>query len=93
MLPTLTWIQQELNQLTSEGLLRRQREVRPLPGGKCIVDGQEVWDFASNDYLGLAQDSRVIAAAEAAVRSHGVGARASALVCGRTDLHLSLIHI
>ena len=86
----LNWLPAELQSLSDEGLLRRRREVRPLPGGRCLVDTQEAWDFASNDYLGLASDPRVIAAAADAVRSHGVGAKASPLVSGRSDLHVGL---
>jgi 8-amino-7-oxononanoate synthase len=46
-----------------------------------------LWNFAGNDYLDLAGDPRVIAAAMDAMKSAGTGARASALVCGRTEWH------
>lgn len=86
----IDWLADELQKLSNEGLLRHRREVRPLPSGKVLIGDREVWDFASNDYLGLATDPQVIAAAQEALQSHGVGARASQLVCGRTDLHLAL---
>lgn len=86
----LPWITDVLQQLSDEHLFRERREVRPLPEGRCLVDGQEAWDFASNDYLGLSADPRLIAAATAALQTHGVGARASQLVSGRTDLHAKL---
>jgi 8-amino-7-oxononanoate synthase len=86
----MDWLAQELDQLTADGLLRRQREIVPLDAGRVRVDGVDAWDFASNDYLGLANDPRVVAAAEAAIRSHGVGAKASPLVCGRTDHNAAL---
>lgn len=86
----LSWIPAELQKLADGGLLRGRRELRSLTGGRCLVDGNEVWDFASNDYLGLANDSRVVAAARDAIDSHGLGAKASALVSGRTDLHAKL---
>ena len=86
----LGWIADELRSLEVDGLRRRRRQVIPLPGGQCLVDGHSVWDFASNDYLGLANDPRVVAAAEAALRTHGVGSKASPLVSGRTDLHAKL---
>lgn len=86
----LNWLTDELQKLSEEGLLRHRREVRPLPGGRVLLGGREVWDFASNDYLGLASDARVISAAHEAMQSHGVGSRASQLVCGRTDLHVAL---
>jgi 8-amino-7-oxononanoate synthase len=46
--------------------------------------------FASNDYLGLSTEPRVVAAFEAGARRYGVGATASALVCGYTDAHAEL---
>ena len=90
MTELLSWISDDLQGLINTGLFRRRREVRSLPEGRCLVDGREAWDFASNDYLGLASDSRVVAAAMRACQSHGVGAKASPLVSGRTDLHAIL---
>lgn len=84
------WLDSELAQLEAQGLRRARKTVDPLPRGRCRVGEQEFWDFASNDYLGLSRDPRVIAAAEAAVRATGTGARASALVCGRTSWHARL---
>ena len=88
MSPTpLNWLHAELSSLDAAGLRRRQRAVRSLGGGRCEVDGRSLWDFSSNDYLNLANDPRVIEAARSAISSHGTGARASALVCGRTEWH------
>jgi 8-amino-7-oxononanoate synthase len=83
----LDWLDSELDRLDQDGLRRRRRCVRPLGGGRCVVDGRECWNFAGNDYLDLAGDPRVIAAATEALRQSGTGARASALVCGRTEWH------
>ena len=47
-------------------------------------------DLASNDYLGLARDPRVVEAAVAAARTWGAGATGSRLVTGSTDLHAEL---
>jgi 8-amino-7-oxononanoate synthase len=83
----LEWINSELDRLDHEGLRRKRRCVRPLAGGRCAVDGRELSNFAGNDYLDLAGDARVIAAATEALQQSGTGARASALVCGRTEWH------
>lgn len=80
----------ELAALESAGLRRARRAVRLLAGGACEIDGRRLWNFASNDYLGLAGDPRVVAAAQAALADSGVGARASALVAGRTEWHARL---
>lgn len=61
-----------------------------MPDGWCEVDGRRLRNFASNDYLNLAHDERLIAAARNAAASAGVGSRASALVIGRTDWHARL---
>ncbi|WP_125613274.1 8-amino-7-oxononanoate synthase [Specibacter cremeus] len=47
-------------------------------------------DLASNDYLGLSADPRLIDAAVGALRRHGAGARASRVVCGTTAAHADL---
>lgn len=86
----LFWLRDELARWGDQGLLRQRRTVLPLGGGRCRLDGRELLDFASNDYLDLAHDPRVIAAAQAALAEAGCGARASALVIGRTEWHARL---
>ena len=86
----LDWIDDELQALERRGLRRRRREVTPLPGVRCRVEGRDLVNFASNDYLNLARDPRVIAAAREALDAAGAGAAASALVSGRTPWHVAL---
>ncbi len=84
------WITHELHALDKAGLRRHARVCEPLPRGRCRVDGSELVHFASNDYLGLAGDPRVVAAALDATARYGAGSRASSLVSGRTPLHAAL---
>ncbi len=84
------WISHELHALDQSGLRRQVRVCDPLPGGRCRVNGAEVVHFGSNDYLGLSQHPRVIAASRDAIARYGTGARASSLVSGRTPLHEEL---
>ncbi|HOM16787.1 MAG TPA: 8-amino-7-oxononanoate synthase [Thermoguttaceae bacterium] len=85
----MSWIEAELEQLDQAGL-RRRRRVRQGPQGAVVVlDGRELVNFGSNDYLGLASDERVKAAAVAAVQE-GWGAGASPLVSGYSVLHQRL---
>lgn len=84
------WITHELHTLDESGLRRHARVCEPLPHGRCRVDGIDLVHLASNDYLGLAGDPRVIAAALHATARYGAGARASLLVSGRTPLHAEL---
>ena len=50
----LAWVSGELAALDRGGLRRTYRVCRAFPGGRAEVDGRDLWNFASNDYLGLA---------------------------------------
>jgi 8-amino-7-oxononanoate synthase len=81
-------LDQELATLDAQALRRRLQVVEEvLPGGKVRVAGQVLLNLSSNDYLGLAQDPRLIAAAQEAAARWGVGAGASRLVVGHLGLH------
>lgn len=81
------WLNAELQRLKEDGLWRDVRTIRSLPDGWCEVDGRRVRNLSSNDYLNLAHDPRVIAAAREALDETGIGAGASALVSGRSPWH------
>lgn len=84
------WIDNELSALDEKSLLRQRRTFCSLPSGRCTLNGEPLWNFAGNDYLGLADDPAVIEATETAV-AEGVGARASALVTGHSQWHEQLL--
>jgi 8-amino-7-oxononanoate synthase len=84
------WIATEFAAWEASGLRRHRRVVRPLPQGMIEVDGVPLLNLAANDYLGLAEDRRLAAAAQQAIQEAGVGSRASALVSGRTVWHETL---
>jgi 8-amino-7-oxononanoate synthase len=90
MTDPLRWLPDKLRRLDSDGLLRRRRETRWLPDGFCEIDGRRVCNFIANDYLNLASHPEVVAAAEQALKESGAGARASALLGGRSNWHLRL---
>lgn len=75
------WLERQAAVRDSRGLVRR-----PLPRAA----NEQFIDLASNDYLGLAADPRVAAAAAAAASLWGAGATSSRLVAGTTRLHLDL---
>ncbi|MEX2317085.1 MAG: 8-amino-7-oxononanoate synthase [Pirellulales bacterium] len=86
----LAWIEDELERLEIAGL-RRRLAVRSGSQTACVVlDGKELVNFGSNDYLGLAGDLRLIDAAESAGRRAGWGSGASPLVSGRSAVHAEL---
>ncbi|MBA3460970.1 MAG: 8-amino-7-oxononanoate synthase [Deltaproteobacteria bacterium] len=80
----------ELAALEAQGRLRVPRVVSGLQGPTCVIDGIEVDCFASNDYLSLAGDSRLAAAAKGALDREGMGAGASRLITGTQDSHVAL---
>ncbi|MCU1678121.1 MAG: bioF1 [Frankiales bacterium] len=67
----------------------RSREAAGLRRRLAVRDVTLI-DCASNDYLGLARDPRVVAAAHAALARHGAGSTGSRLVTGTTDVHVDL---
>jgi 8-amino-7-oxononanoate synthase len=90
MLPNnmLTQLEDKLAALEGRALRRRLQVVEEfLPGGRVRVGGRVLLNLSANDYLGLAQDPRLIAAAQAAAARWGVGAGASRLVVGHLALH------
>lgn len=76
----LDWLDQEAEDRRGQGLDRR-----------IVVRDPHLINFASNDYLGLAADPRVIEAARKAAERFGFGSGASPLVSGWTEAHESLV--
>jgi 8-amino-7-oxononanoate synthase len=72
------------------GLARRRRVVAARQGARLSVDGQPLLHFGGNDYLDLAGEPRVIAAAQDGAARYGVGAGASHLISGHYAVHESL---
>ena len=80
----------ELKQLEAIGRLRIPRVVDGPQGARIALDGTEVLDLASNDYLSLANDPRLVQAAHAALDEDGMGAGASRLITGNHRRHAEL---
>ena len=77
----------ELARLERATLLRQRRVLDSAQGARVREDGSACANFSSNDYLGLANDARLRAAAHAAIDAYGVGAGASPLVSGNLRAH------
>ena len=86
----LDWIDDRLERLERDDLLRTLPPPLRAAGTIASVDGRQLINFASNDYLGLASDERLIAAAADACHELGVGRGASPLICGRAEMHARL---
>jgi 8-amino-7-oxononanoate synthase len=78
----LAFARKKLAKLEAVDRRRALLETARLDGCAVIRGGRRLVSFCSNDYLGLARDPRVIAAAIAALEEHGAGAGASRLVDG-----------
>ncbi|HRL75914.1 MAG TPA: 8-amino-7-oxononanoate synthase [Candidatus Accumulibacter phosphatis] len=83
-------LQGELDALQRDGLQRRRRTLDLPCGPLAQVDGRSLISFCSNDYLGLANDPALVAAACAGARTWGVGSGASHLVSGHLGAHAVL---
>jgi len=62
----------------------------PVCGGRFVRDGRVFLNFSTNDYLDLAGDPRLKAAAMAALEKWGCGSAGSRLMCGNLELHEAL---
>lgn len=86
----LAWIEAELGSLERSGLRRRLTERQGTQAAWVVIHDRELVNFGSNDYLGLAADERIAAAARAAIECEGWGSGASPLVSGRSSSHAEL---
>ncbi|MDV2998777.1 MAG: 8-amino-7-oxononanoate synthase 2 [Chroococcopsis gigantea SAG 12.99] len=82
-----SWIDDALNTIKRAHWYRHTKTLKGLPGPVINVEGETLINFASNDYLGLAGDERLISAAAEAVRQYGTGATGSRLLSGHREIH------
>jgi glycine C-acetyltransferase len=82
---------EELEAIHRDGLYKDERIITTPQGASIRVqDGREVLNFYANNYLGLADDPGVIAAAKKALDDHGFGMASVRFICGTQDLHKEL---
>lgn len=82
-----TQLAAELADIAAAGLTRRRRVLDSPAGRIARVDGQEVLNFASNDYLGLAGNAEIAQALADGTLRWGAGSGASHLVSGHLTPH------
>jgi glycine C-acetyltransferase len=93
----------ELAAIRQAGLWKRERAISSPQGGSVVVSGDAapgagghnsggvaLLNLCANNYLGLADHPRLIAAAKAALDSHGFGMASVRFICGTQDLHVAL---
>ena len=86
----LDWLMQEIDGLKEQGLYNRIRTIGSAQGAWLTVDGKNVLNFCSNNYLGLANHPRIVEAAREATKKYGVGPAAVRSIAGTMDLHVQL---
>jgi glycine C-acetyltransferase len=80
----------ELNEIRESGLWKDERRILSPQGPTIRVERGEVLCFCANNYLGLANDPRLVDAAARALRERGLGLASVRFICGTQDLHKTL---
>ncbi len=84
------WLPESLATIHKAQWYRAPAAINNLQGNRILVAGQELVNFAGNDYLSLAQDPRLKQAAIAAIQQYGTGSTGSRLVTGQRPIHREL---
>ncbi|MCM1369333.1 MAG: glycine C-acetyltransferase [Candidatus Amulumruptor caecigallinarius] len=87
-----THLEKELRDIKDAGLYKNERIIVSPQSSDIEVDGtpREVLNFCANNYLGLADNSRLIEAAKKAMDKRGYGMSSVRFICGTQDLHKEL---
>jgi glycine C-acetyltransferase len=84
-------LQKELADIRDAGLYKNERVIVTPQGAEIKVSsGAEVLNFCANNYLGLSNNPKLIAAAKEALDSHGYGLSSVRFICGTMDIHKKL---
>ena len=86
-----SFLQKELTGIEEAGLFKRERIIVSPQGAEIKINtGAEVLNFCANNYLGLSNNAKLVAAAKKALDSHGYGMSSVRFICGTSDLHKEL---
>ncbi len=84
------YLQGELAEIKSAGLFKSERVIESSQSSNIKVAGGNVLNFCANNYLGLSNNERLIAAAKAAMDERGYGLSSVRFICGCQDIHKQL---
>lgn len=85
------YLKKELADIESAGLYKNERIIVSPQGGEITLkNGAKALNFCANNYLGLANNPQLIAAAKEALETHGYGMASVRFICGCSDLHKAL---
>ncbi len=80
-----------LRQIDADGFSKRERQIAtPQNASITLKSGAEVINFCANNYLGLADDARLIAAAKRGLDQYGFGMASVRFICGTQTCHREL---
>jgi glycine C-acetyltransferase len=85
-----TQLQETLDDIRSAGLYKGEREIDSPQGSHIISNSGNLLNFCANNYLGLANDARIINAAKAVLDERGFGVASVRFICGTQDIHKDL---
>jgi glycine C-acetyltransferase len=81
----------ELDEIRSAGLFKAERVIVSPQGSSIrVADSKEVLNLCANNYLGLADDPRIVASAKEALDRWGYGLASVRFICGTQDVHKQL---
>ena len=84
-------LRQELASIEEAGLYKKERHIAsPQSAEITLEDASKAINFCANNYLGLADNPRLVAAAEAAMHQRGYGMSSVRFICGTQDMHKAL---
>jgi glycine C-acetyltransferase len=87
----LSHVRDTLGQIRADGFCKTERVIAgPQSAVIRLAGGGEVLNFCANNYLGLADDPRLVAAAKRALDAHGYGMASVRFICGTQDVHKEL---
>ena len=84
-------LKDELNAIQEAGLYKNERNIASPQGAEITLqDGSKALNFCANNYLGLADNPRLIEAAKKAMDTRGYGMSSVRFICGTQDIHKEL---
>lgn len=83
-------LQGTLDEIRSAGLYKGEREIDSAQGSHIFSNQENLLNFCANNYLGLANDSRIINAAKQVLDDRGFGVASVRFICGTQDIHKEL---
>jgi glycine C-acetyltransferase len=87
----LSSLRDTLAQIRADGFYKAERVIAsPQAPTIRLADGREVLNFCANNYLGLADDPRLVAAGQQALERYGFGMASVRFICGTQDVHKQL---